>query len=81
MTCDTGDYRQEHRYCHHHLHVQVRHLECVPRDEVMPGLHDIAHQRAEHLCGVIRITDLHLEQRTDRRVQCRLPKLIGFIFP
>ena len=42
------------------LHVQIRHLQRVPHNEVAPRLHDITHQRAEHLGGVFGIPDLHL---------------------
>ena len=43
------------------LHVKIGHLQRVPDDKVTPRLHHIAHQRAEHLGGVLGIADLHLQ--------------------
>jgi hypothetical protein len=43
------------------LDVQVRHLQRVSNNELPARLDHVPHQRAEHLCRVLRVPDLYLQ--------------------
>src|SRR5450759_826150 len=57
--------------------VKVAHLAGLGLDEVLAGLHPLAHQHREDLVRDGRVLDLHFEQRPGLRVHRRVPELVG----
>src|SRR5262249_4398664 len=55
--------------------VEVAHVERVFLDELPPWLHLVAHEGGEDLVGLVRVLDLHLQQRARLGVHRRLPEL------
>src|SRR5262245_60399893 len=55
--------------------VEVSHVERVLLDELPPRLHLVSHQGGEDLVGLVRVLDLHLEQRARPGIHGGLPEL------
>lgn len=62
------------------LDIEVGDAQRVFLDKVATRLHLIAHQAGEQAVGVRGIRDLHLQQRTDVRIERRFPELLGIHF-
>src|SRR5262249_54214852 len=55
--------------------VEVPHVERVLLDELPPRLHLVAHEGGEDLVGLVRVLDLHLQQRPRLGIHRGLPEL------
>src|SRR5262245_64904755 len=55
--------------------VEVAHVERVLLDELPPRLHLVAHEGGEDLVGLVRVLDLHLQQRARLGIHRGLPEL------